>query len=339
MKKSYYLFNPGVLERRDNTLKFTPYEEDAMGEFVNPGQPRYLPVEDVGEFYAFGSLRANSALFNFLGQKDVAIHFFDYYENYTGSFMPRDALLSGKMLIEQVGHYQNKKKRVAIAQKFIEGAAFNMVKNLKYYDKRGKDLQPFIERIESLAERITATTEIDELMGIEGNIRNCYYEAFDLILNDFQMEGRSKQPPQNEVNALISFGNMMCYTQCLRAIHQTQLNPTISYLHTPGERRYSLCLDISEIFKPIIVDRVIFKVLNKKELQEKHFDKKLNRCILNEEGKKIFVRNFEDKLNETIQHRTLNRSVSYRHLIKLECYKLSKHLLGIEEYKPFKMWW
>lgn len=339
MKKSYYLFNPGVLERRDNTLKFTPYEEDAMGEFVNPGQPRYLPVEDVGEFYAFGSLRANSALFNFLGQKDVAVHFFDYYENYTGSFMPRDALLSGKMLIEQVGHYQNKKKRVAIAQKFIEGAAFNMVKNLKYYDKRGKDLQPFIERIESLAERITATTEIDELMGIEGNIRNCYYEAFDLILNDFQMEGRSKQPPQNEVNALISFGNMMCYTQCLRAIHQTQLNPTISYLHTPGERRYSLCLDISEIFKPIIVDRVIFKVLNKKELQEKHFDKKLNRCILNEEGKKIFVRNFEDKLNETIQHRTLNRSVSYRHLIKLECYKLSKHLLGIEEYKPFKMWW
>ena len=339
MKKSYYLFNPGVLERRDNTLKFTPYEEDAMGDFVNPGQPRYLPVEDVGEFYAFGSLRANSALFNFLGQKDVAVHFFDYYENYTGSFMPRDTLLSGKMLIEQVGHYQNKKKRIAIAQKFIEGAAFNMVKNLKYYDKRGKDLQPFIERIETLAERIAETAEVDELMGVEGNIRNCYYEAFDLILNDFQMEGRSKQPPKNEVNALISFGNMMCYTQCLRAIHQTQLNPTISYLHTPGERRYSLCLDVSEIFKPIIVDRVIFKVLNKRELQEKHFDKKLNRCILNEEGKKIFVRNFEDKLNETIQHRTLNRSVSYRHLIKLECYKLSKHLLGMEEYKPFKMWW
>ena len=339
MKKSYYLFNPGVLERRDNTLKFTPYEENDMGDLIHPGQPRYLPVEDVAEFYAFGSLRANSALFNFLGQKDIAVHFFDYYENYTGSFMPRDTLLSGKMLIEQVSHHQNKKKRVAIAQKFIEGAAFNMVKNLKYYDKRGKDMEPFIGRIESLAERIAATTEVDELMGIEGNIRNCYYEAFDLILNDFQMEGRSKQPPQNEVNALISFGNMMCYTQCLRAIHQTQLNPTISYLHTPGERRYSLCLDVSEIFKPIIVDRVIFKVLNKKELQEKHFDKKLNRCLLNEEGKKIFVRNFEDKLNETIQHRTLNRSVSYRHLIKLECYKLSKHLLGIEEYKPFKMWW
>lgn len=339
MKKTYYLFNPGVLERKDNTLKFTPFEEDGNGEFLHPGQPRYLPVEDVTELYVFGSLKANSALFNFLGQKDITVHFFDYYENYTGSFMPRDSLLSGKMLLAQTSFYQNKKKRLTLAQKFIEGAAANMLKNLNYYDRRGKDLSPIIERIETLAKCITQTNEIDELMGIEGNIRMSYYEAFDLILNDFQMEGRTKQPPQNEVNALISFGNMMCYSQCLRAIHQTQLNPTISYLHTPGERRYSLCLDLSEIFKPIIVDRIIFKVLNKKEIQEKHFEKKLNRCLLNEEGRKIFVRNFEEKLNETIQHRKLGRSVSYKHLIKLECYKLCKHLLEIEEYKPLKMWW
>ena len=339
MKKTYYLFNPGVLERKDNTLKFTPFEEDGNGELLHPGQPRYLPVEDVGELYVFGSLRANSALFNFLGQKDIAVHFFDYYENYTGSFMPRDGLLSGKMLLAQTAFHQNKKKRVALAQKFIEGAASNMLKNLNYYDRRGKDLSAQIERIETLSGGIASTTEIDELMGVEGNIRMSYYEAFDLILNDFQMDGRSKQPPQNEVNALISFGNMMCYSQCLRAIHQTQLNPTISYLHTPGERRYSLCLDLSEIFKPVIVDRIIFKVLNKKEIQEKHFDKKLNRCLLNDEGRKVFVRNFEEKLNETIQHRKLGRSVSYKHLIKLECYKLCKHLLEIEEYKPLKMWW
>lgn len=339
MKKAYYLFNPGMLERKDNTLKFTPYEVNDNGDFLQPCQPRYLPVEDVGELYSFGSLRANSALFNFLGQKDITVHFFDYYENYTGSFMPRDGLLSGKMLLAQASFYQNKKKRVALAQKFIEGAAANMLKNLNYYDRRGKDLSPIIERMETLASGIPQTTEIDELMGLEGNIRMSYYEAFDLILNDFQMEGRTKQPPQNEVNALISFGNMICYSQCLRAIHQTQLNPTISYLHTPGERRYSLCLDISEIFKPIIVDKIIFKVLNKKEIQERHFDKKLNRCLLNEEGKKIFVKNFEEKLNETIMHRKLGRSVSYKHLIKLECYKLCKHLLEIEEYKPLKMWW
>lgn len=338
MKKTYYLFNPGLLERKDNTLKFTPVETKEDG-VESLGTPRYLPVETVDEFYVFGALQAKSSLYNFLGQNDISVHFFDYYENYTGSFMPRDYLLSGKMLLAQTSYYQNKNKRLFLAKSFIQGGAHNMIKNLKYYDNRGKDLDPIIELIKTYTTAIESVNAIEELMGLEGNIRMSYYKAFDLILNDFQMGNRTKQPPQNEVNALISFGNMMCYSQCLRAIHQTQLNPTISYLHTPGERRYSLSLDITEVFKPIMVDRVIFKVLNKKEIQEKHFDKYMNKCLLNENGRKIFVKAFEDRMNETILHKSLNRQVSYKQLMKLECYKLSKHLLDIEEYKPFKMWW
>lgn len=338
MKKTYYLFNAGTMERKDNTLKFTPVEYDENGN-EHEGTPRYIPIEYVSEFYVFGSLRANSALYNFLGQKDIAVHFFDYYENYTGSFMPRDGLLSGKILLAQTSAYQSKKKRVELARKFVEGAAYNMIKNLKYYNNRGKDMEEQINKISQYIDALPQADDVTEIMGLEGNIRQIYYEGFDLIINDFSMEGRSKQPPQNEINALISFGNMMCYSQCLRAIHQTQLNPTISYLHTPGERRYSLSLDISEIFKPILVDRVIFRLLNKKEIQAKHFDNKLNKCLLTPNGTKIFAQAFEEKLNETIQHRSLKRNVSYRHLIKLECYKLSKHLLGLEEYKPFKMYW
>ena len=338
MKKTFYLFNPGILERKDNTLKFTPVSEDR--EIVSSdAQSRYLPVEDISEFYVFGSLRANSALFNFLGQKDIAMHFFDYYENYTGSFMPRDSLLSGKMLLAQTAYYQDKKKRLIIARKFIEGASYNMIKNLKYYNRRGKNVEEIIDAIENLGNYIPNTCSVEELMGVEGQIRQYYYEAFNQIINDFEMGGRSKQPPKNEINALMSFGNMVCYTLCLRAIHQTQLNPTISYLHKPGERRYSLALDIAEIFKPIIVDKVIFKVLNRKEIQAKHFDKKMNKCLLNVSGKKIFIKAIEDRLQETIQHKSLKRSVSYRHLVKLECYKLAKHLLSMEEYRPFKMYW
>lgn len=334
MKKTYYLFNPGRLQRRDNTLKFTPYDEEG-----NEQKPRYLPVENVGELYCFGNLDGNSALYNFLGQSQIPIHFFDYYENYTGSFMPRESLISGKMLMAQVKVQQNKKKRIDLAQRILDGASFNMIKNLKYYNSRGKDLVPIIEIIEKLAAKIPVTTAIDELMGIEGNIRKNYYEAFELIINDFSMNGRKYRPPNNEVNALISFGNMMCYSQCLRAIHQTQLNPTISFLHEPGDRRFSLSLDLAEIFKPLLVDRVIFKVMNKKMVQPYHFEEKLSSVTLKTNGKKVFVRAFEDRLGETIKHRTLNRSVSYKHLIKLECYKIQKHLLDIQEYKPFKMWW
>jgi len=334
MKKSYYLFNPGRLSRKDNTLCFQPVDVEG-----NELPVKYLPVEAIEELFVFGSLDANSALYNFLGKNDITVHFFDYHENYSGSFMPKDYLLSGKMLLAQVGMHTSTAKRMVLARKFVEGAAFNMIKNLKYYQNRGKETEPFISSMEQYVKRIPEMNAPDELMGIEGNIRMTYYDAFNLILQVFEMGNRTKQPPQNEVNALISFGNMMCYSQCLRAIHQTQLNPVISFLHTPGERRYSLSLDLAEIFKPILVDRVIFKVVNKKEIQEKHFDRNLNRCLLNDAGKKIYITAFEERLNETIQHRSLKRNVSYKHLIKLECYKLIKHLLEMEEYKPFKIWW
>jgi len=334
MKKSYYLFNPGRLERKDNTLKFTPVDENG-----NQGKPRYLPVEQVDQLYCFGSIDANSALYNFLGKNDIAVHFFDYYENYTGSFAPKSKLLSGKMLISQTQSYLKKAERLKIAREFIIGGAFNMLKNLKYYNSRGKDMIPFIEPIEVLAKKLDETVSIEELMGIEGNIRKVYYDSFNLIINDHEMENRSKQPPLNIVNSLISFGNMMCYSECLRAIFKTQLEPTISFLHEPGYRRYSLALDLAEVFKPILVDRVIFKVLNKKEIQEKDFDSKLNKIVLKDGGKKKFIQAFESRLEETIKHRSLNRNVSYKHLIKLECYKLQKQLLKIEDYKAFKMYW
>ena len=139
-KKSYYLFNPGRLSRKDNTLKFTPVNEEGEEQ-----KPRYLPVEQVDQLFCFGSVDANSAMYNFLGKNEIAVHFFDYYENYTGSFLSKDYLLSGKMLIKQIKHYTNKQKRIIIAKSFIEGASHNMIKNLKYYDNRGKDLQPIIE--------------------------------------------------------------------------------------------------------------------------------------------------------------------------------------------------
>lgn len=334
MKKTYYLFNPGRLSRRDNTLKFVPVDEEGR-----EGKPRFLPVENVDELYVFGNLDANSSLYNFLGKNDITVNFFDYYENYTGSFSPRDGLLAGKMLLAQASFHQQHNKRMEIAKAFIEGASFNIMKNLKYYASRGKDLLACIEVIKAFRKNIKESNAIDELMGIEGNIRNVYYEAYDTILINLKMNGRSKQPPKNEVNALISFGNMMCYAQCLRAIHQTQLNPTISYLHSPGERRYSLALDLAEIFKPILVDRVIFKVLNKNEIKASDFESKINHILLKDAGRKKFISAFEERLNETIMHRTLKRNVSYKHLIKLECYKLQKHLLKIEKYKPFKAWW
>lgn len=244
------------------------------------------------------------------------------------------------MQIEQTRAYLDLERRMHLARGFVEGATANMLRNLKYYSSRGKSVEGHIEAIESYRKYFSKASSIAELMGIEGNCRQTYYDAFDQIVQEFTMGGRTKQPPANELNAMISFGNMLCYARALDAIYHTQLNPTISFLHEPGARRYSLALDLAEIFKPVIVDRVIFTLVNKKEIQVKHFEHTLNGCLLNKNGKEIFLRAFEEKLKETIQHRTLGKKVSYKYLFQLECYKITKYILKTTpSYKPFKIWW
>src|SRR5690606_8521940 len=183
MKKTYYLFNPGRMSRKDNTLKFVPVDEDGK-----EGIAKYIPVEGVSDFFCFGSLDANSALYNFLGKAGIAVHFFDYYEHYTGSFTPKEYLLAGKMQIEQTKRYIDKKKRIEIARIFVSGCAFNMGKNLRYYINRDNDLSPILEVMDRYSLLIEDIAAIDELMGIEGNIRQAYYTAFNTLINvDFQM--------------------------------------------------------------------------------------------------------------------------------------------------------
>jgi CRISPR-associated protein Cas1 len=146
-------------------------------------------------------------------------------------------------------------------------------------------------------------------------------------------------PPANRMNTLISFGNSLMYTTTLSEIYNTQLNPTISFLHEPFERRFSLALDVSEIFKPIIIDRIILKLVNKNMLDDGCFRGEIGDMLLSEKGKKLFLTEYNEKLSTTIKHRGLEQNVSFKRLIRLELYKLVKHCLDEKEYKPLIMWW
>ena len=127
----------------------------------------------------------------------------------------------------------------------------------------------------------------------------------------------------------------MIYAKILSEIYHTQLNPTISYLHEPGVRRFSLCLDVSEVFKPLIGDRLIFSLLNRKQITEDSFTKELNFLHLKKEASALISRELEERLKKTIMHKELGRQVSYQYLIRLEEYKLIKHLIGEKEYEGF----
>ena len=208
------------------------------------------------------------------------------------------------------------------------------------FDDDVSPLAELLSTITKLSGLIDAQKRVSELMGVEGKIRERYYQSWQHILaGEWAFDRRVRRPPDNEVNALISFGNGVLYTACLSELYRTQLTPTISYLHEPGVRRFSLALDLSEIFKPLIVDRSIFRLLNSGQLKPSHFDRSLGACYLTESGKQLFLKALQDKMESTIMHRRLGRSVSYRHLIRLECYKLIRHLTEVEPYKAFRAWW
>jgi CRISPR-associated protein Cas1 len=320
-RKNYYLMSDGILKRKENTVYF-----------VNKEVKKPLPINKIYSIYAYGSITFSSQVVNLLSKEGIPIHFFNYYGFYNGSYYPRETLLSGDLLVKQAEHYLDHEKRMAIAKSFVGGAAKNMVKVLAYYSLDN----PINEILTELGD----CNRITEVMNVEGRIRADYYNRLDEVLpEDFQIGKRTRRPPENMINSLISFGNSLMYSTVLSEIYNTQLNPTISYLHEPSERRYSLSLDLSEIFKPIFVDRLILYLVKKRMLSEDDFEKDLEYCLLNEKGRKVFLKEYDARLKKTIKHRDLNRKVSYRRLIRLEAYKLTKHLLGSKEYKPFVIWW
>lgn len=330
MKKTIYIFSEGELRRKDNTLYF----EAAAGK-------KYLPVEDINEIMAFGEVAFNKSFLEFVSQKEILIHYFNYHGYYMGSFYPREHLNSGYMILKQAEHYLDEGKRLNIARALVWGAYRNIRQVLKYYQNRGKDLQRSIDAIECQIENLNECKDASQLMAVEGHIREQYYKTFDSILQnkDFIFGQRSRRPPQNPLNTLISFGNSIMYTLVLSEIYKTHLDPRIGFLHATNFRRFTLNLDMAEIFKPIIIDRLIFSLIDKKMITKSDFEKQLGGILLKEKGKRKFVEELDKKLQTTINHRSIGRKVSYRRLIRLELYKLAKHLLGEQKYEPFVAQW
>lgn len=330
MGQSFYVYNSGDLKRKDNTLQFTSYD----------GEKKDIPIERVDEIYVMSEMTFNTAFINYISQYGIPMHFFNYYNFYTGSYYPKDKLLAGQLLVKQVEHYTDYEKRMVLARKFIEAAADNIYRNLRYYNGRGKDVSVNMSEIDSLRKKLSETRTIEELMGIEGNIRKQYYSAWNIIIDqNINFEKRVMHPPDNMINSLISFVNSLIYSKVLCEIYHTQLNPTISYLHEPGVRRFSLCLDIAEVFKPLIGDRLIFTLLNRNQITEDSFTKELNFLHLKKESSRLIVQELESRLKKTIMYKEIGRPVSYQYLIRLEAYKLIKHLIGEKEYEGFRIWW
>lgn len=326
MGTTKYISSMGELTRKDNSLCFR-----------KNGKNVYIPVQNTKEIYCLNEVTINTKLLDFLAKNNIIVHFFNYYEGYSGTFYPRNQYNSGKLLVKQVQAYEN--NRLVVAKAIVNGIGVNIYELLYHYYKHDKkEVKGTIDWIKTgFADMLNQAVNIKQVLATEGDLWQRFYADFKYFLpEDFVMNKRVKRPPDNPINALISFGNSLLYTKTISAIYRTHLDQRISFLHEPSEGRFSLSLDLCEVFKPVIVYKTIFELVNNRRIQvEKHFDKKTNYCLLNEDGRNVFITNFESRIESVFLHPVLKRKVTYRTAMKLDCYKLIKFILEGKGFIPF----
>ncbi len=355
MKNYVYIFSNTKLNRKNNTFVVELIEnkesinkidiDESEKEFVllpikNSGsesKQKFIPAESIDAFFTFGEILFNTQFFKCLSNYNIQLHMFGYYGDYIGSFLPKKTTASGSIEILQYEAYCNETMRLYIAKAIVLASIKNILNVLKSYSYSGADLSNEISKIISLLEMLRFTNSIEELIGYEGAIRNIYYQSWkEIFKKDVNFSKREKRPSNDMINSLISFGNAILYSVCLNEIYRTRLNPFLGFVHESGDNQHPLVYDIADIYKPVIVDRVIFRTINLKILDEEDFESTPKGYFLKDEARKKFVEEIENRLNTVIHYKKVNRKMSYRSIIRLECYNLINYLTKkVKSYEAF----
>ena len=325
---NYHLINEGILTKRDFSLLF----DGKDGK-------KYIPVETTDSLYIYSNVIFSGEFFEFMNDKGLNVSLINRYGEKIGSFVPQNNRRNIKTELKQLRIYDDEKMRLDLTKKLEIASVSNIRANLRYYERR-KDDDKLAETIAELSELIKQLNEarsVNQLMMIEAQARQKYYHCFNWILEDpgFTFEKRTRRPPEDPLNAMISFGNTLLYQRIANEINRTSLDIRIGIVHAAGSRPESLNLDLADLFKPILVDRTIFTLINRKMLDANDFVQVENNGIyLSKSGKKQFIKEFERKLYQKLQIDGVERT--YDFLIKNEIQKLKKYIESGEKYKPYK---
>ena len=327
INNEYHIINEGILSQSDYTILFE-----------NKNKKVYIPIEATKILNIYSNIIINSNFFNLMNSKNIIVNLFDKHNRYIGKFIPNNTRKSCLLLLKQVEIYNDYNKRMNMAKDILSSEIYNLKSNLKYYNRRyNHDIKEKIKLIEKAEKEINLIKEHEKLLLCEARIKGIYYSCFNEILQNekFKFIKRSKRLPQDPINALISFGNTLLYNYIAKEIYKTKLDIRIAYLHSSNNRYESLNLDLADIFKPIIVDKIIFKLINKKIINDRlHFENINGGVYLTGEGKNIVINEFYKKIKDitTIG----NNKMSYEKIIRKEIYKLSNSIMNEEKYKAFK---
>ncbi len=329
MKKIFYLYKSGTLKRKDNSLCLQ-----------SKNTVDYIPIEQTDMIICFGEISFNKRVLSLLNAYHIPILFYNFHGKYIGSFVPKEHK-NGKILFTQANAYQNEETRSYIAHAFWQGSFHNMISVMKYYKKKGHPLEKQIEIVSQCEETIKKEASINKGLLIEARAKKAYYECFDIILDHepFVFEKRVVHPPNNEINAMLSYGYALLYGIFIGTLETSSLCTEISFIHSIEKGTDTLQFDLADIIKPVIVDRLVLRLIRKHQVTPLHFlYLPSGACYLNKDGVELFVREFDKVLESRISYQ--GRSYSYRSLINKEVYRLEEFLHGkTKKLKPFKIGW
>lgn len=317
----------GELKRVDNSLLFLLDDGGKIG----------IPVTSINIINIYSHIKLNSDLLFFLNKNNVTINFFEPFSgNFFGDFNYTNNKNNAKVLQLQYTKIYN--NRFYYIKKLYNNLINNFVEFLKYYQKNlnyGKEITKIIKELKTYQKEIfDLKDELQIIMLFEAKIWNSFYSSIDFIIGNsgFVFDKRTKRPPENEVNSLISFCNTKLYSLITNIMRETQLDPRVGFLHELNGNRYSLSLDLAESFKILFTFKFIVNLINNKKILKSHFQ---NNFLLTQDGMSLLNQSYNNFLNETVFNEKLKRNISYKYFIKLECYKIIKHIFNDEEFDFF----
>lgn len=302
------------------------------------------PLHIFENIMSFSYAGASPSLMGKCGDLGIGISF--YKPN--GKFLAScSGIIHGNVLLrrQQFRFCDDYQKKIGVA-KYIIGSKFYNSRWVIERFTRDHPLQVDIALLKNISQNLHDAilltkncNDAESLLGIEGNLARQYFGIFDeLILNkDFVFEKRSKRPPLNAVNALLSFGYTILTNECSNALLGVGLDPYVGVFHTERPGRISLALDLVESLRAPFVDKFVLFLINKRIIKKEYFIEEENGAVLlNDEGRKVFFKYWQEKKKETIIHPVIKEKVSWGLVPYIQALLFARFIRGdLEEYPVF----
>lgn len=223
-------------------------------------------------------------------------------------------------------------KGIHLVQGFVRGKLKNYRNTLlrAQREKENIDLRDNLQRLENAISEVDKATTIDRIRGLEGSGSSAYFQSFAklILVEEFKFQRRERRPPCDPVNSLLSFGYALLRHDVQSAINIVGFDPYLGYLHVQHYGRPALALDLMEEFRPLVVDAVVLSAINRRQLTLNDFEQEpiSNAVFLKDEGRKTFLKLYEQKKQSQFKHPVLQTKCTYREAFEIQARFIAKYL-------------